>query len=349
MSAPEVPAPRVPALDGLRGVALLLVLLAHASNVGIRPYPSFDLSGCGRLGVFLFFVLSSYLLTEQLLREEELGRATTWLRYAVRRVLRVLPVFLVWVLVYFALRRSVPVQPMDAWTLEDVGRHLLLVRGDRHLWTIPIELRSYLAIPLVIAGWVACGRRWVPTAAMLVALGIAARLAWPPDYPIALGPYVPIFLFGSLVAVTSDAPWSRRVAGVLGCAGLSGLVLHVPALWGVDHRHFHLEFDRQAALCAALLVGVLHGPDWLRRPFASAPLRFVGRVSYSAYLAHVLVLVHLEGQGWSAPETCLAFLAATLAVGWVSQVALEQPFARVWARVRAEGAGERLATPGGKG
>ena len=65
---------RNPALDGLRGVAVLLVLLAHSSNVGLRLHPALDLSGCGRMGVFLFFVLSAYLLTGQLLATDGLAR-----------------------------------------------------------------------------------------------------------------------------------------------------------------------------------------------------------------------------------------------------------------------------------
>ena len=56
---------RVPSLDGLRGLAVLLVLVSHASNIGVWLGPWFDCRGVGRYGVFLFFVLSAYLLTRQ--------------------------------------------------------------------------------------------------------------------------------------------------------------------------------------------------------------------------------------------------------------------------------------------
>ena len=333
---------RNPALDGLRGVAVLLVLLAHSSNVGLRLHPALDLSGCGRMGVFLFFVLSAYLLTGQLLATEGLARPRTWARYGVRRLLRVVPAYVAWVFAYFALRRAVPIEPFSAWDLDDVGRHLLLLRGDRHLWTIPVELRWYLALPLVVAAIVACRRRVLASALVLVAAGVALRAAFPPDYPIALGPYAPIFLVGSLAAVlhTGAAP-RARTGDALTLLAVVGLVLHVPAVWGVDHRHFHLAFDRQALLCGALLLGLAWGSPGLRRPLEWRGLRFVGRVSYSTYLGHVLVLVWVERLGLaSRPASFALFLGLSLAVGWLSHVALERPFARIWARVAtSEGTG----------
>ena len=331
---------RFPALDGLRGVAVLLVLLAHSSNIGVRLHPAVDLSGCGRMGVFLFFVLSAYLLTLQLLGRDDLARPRTWGRYVVRRLLRVAPAYVAWVFVYFATRQALRIEPFDSWALTDVGGHLALLRGDRHLWTIPVELRWYLALPAVVAVVVLLGRRVLPAALALVAAGVALRLAFPPDYPIALGPYAPVFLVGSLAAVLRGAYPPRWLGDLLTVLALAGLVLHVPAVWGVDHRAFHLAFDQQAALCGALLLGLAWGSPVLRRPFESRPLRFVGKVSYSAYLGHVLVLVWVEGLGLPRPAAFTLFLGGSLAVGWLSHVLLERPFARIWARVAgAQGKG----------
>lgn len=324
---------RSPALDGLRGLAVLLVLLAHSSNVGLRLLPPLDLSGCGRMGVFLFFVLSAYLLTLQLLAEADLRRAGTWTRYVVRRLVRVAPAYVAWVFAYFATRQALRIEPFDAWALADVEQHLLLLRGDRHLWTIPVELRWYLALPVVVGLVALLRRNLLRSTLALVALGVGLRLAFPPDYPIALGPYAPVFLVGSLAAVLRSATPPRWLGDLLTVGALVGLVLHVPAVWGVDHRAFHMEFDRQAALCGALVLGLAWGSPALRRPFESRALGFVGRVSYSAYLGHVLVLVWVEGLGLPRPVGFTLFLAVSLGVGWLSHVLLERPFARIWAGV----------------
>lgn len=333
---------RNPVLDGLRGLAVLLVLMAHSSNVGLRLHPALDLSGCGRMGVFLFFVLSGYLLTAQLLASDDLARPRTWVRYLSRRLLRVLPAYVAWVFLYFALRREVPIEPFATWELPDVSQHLLFAKGDRHLWTIPVELRWYLALPLVVLLVLACRRRVLVASLALVASGVILRFIFPPDYPIALGPYAPVFLVGTLAAVLKGGKaLPRRVADALTVLALLGLLLHVPAVWGVDHRQFHLDFDRQALLCGGLLLGLAWCGPLLRRPFESRVLVFLGRVSYSTYLAHVLVLVWVERLGLGSPVASWAlFLGASLGVGWLSHVTLERPFARIWGRV---------ATPGGKG
>jgi peptidoglycan/LPS O-acetylase OafA/YrhL len=59
---------RIPALDGLRGIAILLVLLGHSSLCGMYLFPGLDLSHLGTYGVYLFFVLSAYLLDYQIIK-----------------------------------------------------------------------------------------------------------------------------------------------------------------------------------------------------------------------------------------------------------------------------------------
>lgn len=89
--------PVLPALDGLRGLAVLIVLASHLANAGLPVFPGLSLSGTGKSGVYLFFVLSAYLLTRLLLARpvREWRSLHPWIDYGLRRVLRIWPLYLV--------------------------------------------------------------------------------------------------------------------------------------------------------------------------------------------------------------------------------------------------------------
>lgn len=337
MSSPTSPGPAThrPALDGLRGVAVLLVLCAHAANIGVKPLPFLDLSGCGRMGVFLFFVLSAYLLLLPLVDREDLVSAKVWGRYAARRVVRILPAYLAWVFVYFALRETLTLAPIEDWSLEDVRGHLLFLQADRHFWTLPVEMKWYAVLPLVALGLAAL-KRFPRTSAVAVILVLElVRWAAPVDYGLSLWPFLPVFLFGALVCVLHTRfEVQAKFANVAVLLGAVGLLLHVPAVWGVDHRYFHMDFDRMAACAGLVLYGCQQGRA--AKILGWKPLAFVGRVSYSAYLGHLLLLRWVEGLGLAPAAAWGLFIATTLAVAWVVTRFLERPFLGL------------LATPTGK-
>lgn len=95
LEASDARAAHVHVLDGLRGLAVLIVIGSHLSNAGWLPFP--NLSGIGKSGVYLFFVLSAYLLTRAILGRSarELASARYWANYALRRILRIWPLYLV--------------------------------------------------------------------------------------------------------------------------------------------------------------------------------------------------------------------------------------------------------------
>src|SRR3954447_19044384 len=126
---PVDPARRYLALDGLRGVAVLLVLLDHASDAELRLFPAANMNRAGKYGVYLFFVLSAFLLTHLLLLKppEELARARTWLNYALRRFLRIFPLYALVLVVMMLLHKF-------KW--HDVVTHLAVLDGKRQFWTI---------------------------------------------------------------------------------------------------------------------------------------------------------------------------------------------------------------------
>lgn len=361
LGRPRTRADHLDALDGLRGLAVLIVLGSHLSNAGLLPTPG--LAGSGKSGVYLFFVLSAFLLTRALLQRPPtaFGDGRLWADYALRRVLRIWPLYLVLLVTSWVLTAT---QGKWHYVLDSAAlwRHLTLQEGQSVLWSIPVEFTFYLWLPL-LAFALACmqARRWPLWAeggVALLALAAATWL-WPPAEAqindVRLGPYLVVFLCGAFAAQLdhrmreSSTPPRQGVWVLAGLAGLAACVLAVPSVWAVamgrafDPSVSHTWFVWFGVAWSLLLLGVLHGPHWLRAPFASVPLRLVGVVSFSAYLWHMPVLegLHAAGIGrwpWLAPWLVLI---AALAVAMVSFLLFERP----WREVRLPRAARPYSVP----
>lgn len=301
----------IDSLDGLRGFAVLLVLWSHLSLFGLHPIPGVDLVGAGKYGVFLFFSLSSFLLTLPLLERTpaQLREPRLWLRYALRRVLRIYPLYTV-VLVFSwfttsVLGRKIAI-PLSG---EDLWRHWLLLDGKKILWAIPVEFKYYLLIPVfaVVAGVVLRGRGvWI--AAVCMAAVAASSWLWPAEASVLegvdLGPYLPTFLLGGLAADLHrrlrEKPLSRPIRigfELVAVLSLAGSLLLIPAIasWVsgelVERDRFQRSYVLFGTLWSALLVAHLHGLGWIARGLSLAPLRFIGVISFGLYLWHLSVTV----------------------------------------------------------
>jgi peptidoglycan/LPS O-acetylase OafA/YrhL len=147
-------------LDGLRGIAVLFVLLDHASDSEMQLFPGANLNRLGKYGVYLFFVLSAFLLTFQFYAKprEELVAGRTWRDYAFRRFLRIFPLYTVVLLAMIAMEK---LSFTDLWT------HLLLQDGKRVFWTIAVEVKFYMLLPLLVLAlfWAGRKRCWLGVAA----------------------------------------------------------------------------------------------------------------------------------------------------------------------------------------
>lgn len=365
LGTPESRAGQVDALDGLRGLAVLVVLGSHFSNAGLLPSPG--LSGSGKLGVYLFFALSAFLLTRILLRRPPAGFADArlWADYALRRVLRIWPLYLVVLLASWVATLA----GIEAWHYRmqtpALLRHLALLEGRSVLWSIPVEFKYYLWLPLVALAlaWMAARRwPWWAEAGVVVAALALATLVWPPVQAqandVRLGPYLAIFLCGAYAARLDQrfaqqrrgGPAWERAWGLLAALALVAAVLMVPAGWAIatgapfDPQRTHRWFLAAGVAWSALLLAVLHGPAWLRAVFSSRPMRWAGVVSFSAYLWHMPVLDALRHAGWTGfPGAVLLALAAVAAVSALSCLAFERP----WRDVRVARPAVRAAHPAG--
>jgi peptidoglycan/LPS O-acetylase OafA/YrhL len=310
-------------LDGLRGLAALMVLTSHASGMGLHLLPGLDLTGIGKPGVYLFFVISAFLLTQQWLAVplQTAKLRQFGVRYLARRVLRIYPLYglvliLAWCIQPHGL--GVPINSNSLW------RHLALFEGHGIYWSIPVEFQYYLLIPLVALAWSLSGT-W-----RLLALGAFAaalfyvQLRFPsaeaPSGSAELVYYLPVLLAGSLAALcfASVPAAAGRPTRWLDCLLALLLAGSVPrALQALGwiasdealHRCFWTWGFLWAAVVLALCKGWLPGWHWLLTQHFWV---LCGRCCLGLYLLHlpVLLVVHRL----PLPEILRAWLVLALSV-----------------------------------
>ncbi len=315
----DVPAPsptHLPALDGVRGVAALTVMLHHfaldpavATPAALRVVAPFRLAWCG---VDLFFVLSGFLITRILLASR--GSPGYYRRFFVRRALRIFPLYyatlLGVLLVAPALLPAVSAAPIDAhqaWLWLYLTNVASVLRGTgvftnahfdvNHFWSLAIEEQFYLVWPAAVA---LCGQRGIPRACVVGLLaGLATRFMLLRGDVSSQALYVLTpcrldgLLLGALMACAAAteagrralhraAPWALA-AGALGVGWI--VARHGPAFWT---RAMMGAGYTLVALCFAGLVGhVVTRPDALPARMLSHPaLVAVGARSYGLYVLH---------------------------------------------------------------
>lgn len=290
-------------LDGLRGFAVFLVIASHTNLWHLR--------GAGAVGVWLFYVLSSFLLTKIMLAkmpDSLTGREMA--RYLIRRIARILPVYY-FCLVAIALERGKPVE----WVL----RHFVFMQADDHFWSIPQEEVFYLMLPFLVASVYLC-KRWLRIPATITA-GVLMTVAIinPPFFALPgngsmISFYLNVFAVGFFLAhlrqlaaikYLHESRWFLRIANPLGLL----LLLLLFTAGSKDHLVFYnlyipvpgtylgWEHPTWFAVCSGLLLTVTLTPgSWTQRIFVWKGLRIIGVLSFSLYLVHHRILSILGGR-----------------------------------------------------
>ena len=294
----------VPALDGVRAIAVASVLGFHADLHGVLPG--------GFLGVSVFFTLSGFLITSLLVQEHaQQGRIDLRAFYA-RRVRRLVPaaylcvaaVLAVGVVWGAAQRRSLPGDTIAAVANVANWRFAFATRSYQdlfiglpsplaHFWSLAIEEQCYLVLPLVV--WWALRRdgargrvRLAAALALLVVGSIVATLLTHDVNIVYNGTHTRAaeLLIGALAALAFRR-WrlSPRASAWLGMFGLATLCVLVQAVHLRTHWLYRGGFPLVAVASAALVLG-LTGEHALARVVGARPLVAMGRVSYGVYLFH---------------------------------------------------------------
>ena len=316
----------IPALDGLRGTAFLLVFLYHAYGTGHGSPGQAEVAQTlagraaqyGWVGVDLFFVLSGFLITGVLLRARQ--DKNYYRNFYARRALRIFPVYYLAVLAALVIVPALHLQKspgapegypwsVQIWFWLNLSNLLtafypLIVMPLTHFWSLAIEEQFYLVWPGLLRVLTTRGLVWL-TAGLLAAGEVARNLPFvdrlAAEYPDFIYRMTPLhmdgLLCGALLALLSErrGGLSRRgwrtACMCLGGSTLAGVLM---LAWLGDAAVWALFMQRWAFLAAGLffssVVGMIveEGPSfWPSRLFSIWGLRWVGALSYCLYVVHL--------------------------------------------------------------
>ena len=333
------------ALDGLRGLAILIVLLSHSGNLGLVFADFLDFQKTGKIGVYLFFVLSAYLLDRQIAIAYVTKKAGSlyWKNYFLRRFLRIYPLYTISLFTFLGI--TLLGFPTVIQNPHEVIQHLLLRKGESIFWSVPVEFKYYILSPFIIFF---CHRflKWKMQQLLwffliLTVFSIAIEL----NYELALIStlrYLPIFLAGTFVAVSELLlnHSKKQLPGIIthnsaGIIALSIILITTPyyfkLIFGVDVNFHHaIFFMPYAILWSVLLVSVKHGHGFISRMFKFKPLRFLGTISYSLYLFHMPVLQFLQADlGIPQGLKIYIFFALSILFSSFSYLLIELPLSKI--------------------
>lgn len=314
-----------PTLDGLRALAVLLVLIGHSN------WPLLMDDG-GLVGVAVFFTLSGFLITTLLMEEWAQHRRINLKAFYTRRAVRLMPALIAVVLVCVAL--GFP--PLDAAGVLLYLSNFMVASGNMinpltHTWSLAVEEQFYLIAPVTLI--LARGRfKWWAYGAAAAAVTI---WAWRFGYWTTLeesirwiynGPTrIDGILVGCALAVwfRSRGQWVPPTWAVIASWGY--LMFYGSGFWEYGWSYFTVGMIGLQVACVIVVAwAVTSTRAWLQW----GPLRFVGKISYGLYLWHYLVFVTPQVEALPQPIRSIVEWVGAFALAIGSWYLIEQPISR---------------------
>ena len=330
-------------IDALRGYAILLVIAVHSSQY-FDDLPYQFLANQGARGVQLFFVASAITLSMSWN-----ARNDGSVRFYLRRLFRIAPMFYLALAYFFWLRGFAP----NFYAPYGLGiRHYLMTATFTHgfmpdtitsvvpgSWSIADEMMFYAIFPLLIgclnrvrfrAAAVTVGVATLALAMIQYRVIRAVQFTPDPTWRTMMATFtdlwfvqeLPCFLFGMLAfkwtaeGGTLQPRWAAALVLFSLAAMLASACFPQPAFMRLG---LHVRYG---ALFALFAIGLMH---WQPRLLVNPVIGWVGKVSYSGYLIHLALIATFPMPHANYPQAFLAVTAATLALSTVTYLCIEQP------------------------
>lgn len=327
----------IPALDGLRALAVMLVVLFHADVNFFQG---------GYIGVDVFFVISGYIITKGI--TSDLDRGTFSLRsFYVKRVARLIPAMLAtvvltllaaWWILSPAQLQALGQQAMYAtlaisnilfWMESGYFDAASETKAFLHTWSLGVEEQFYLFWPAFLLALSVMKSRFVIIlgVALISFLSLTAALFYYKTDPSAVFFLMPFRVFelgfGALIALSQF-----KLAGLKGAlAALIGVFVIVCLSWAVEEGASVIEYALLPTLASMLvLLGVTS--SIVSATLGVSPLAWLGRISYSVYLVHWPVVVLWKAHYGSELSTSaqIFMVVSAIAGGWLLSILVENRF-----------------------
>lgn len=319
----------IPALDGLRAAAVMLVVFSHTRVLGFQN---------GDFGVEMFFVLSGFLISTLLLQEMDGTGGINVPHFYARRLLRLYPALLLFLLLYAVAAHALHVDFMrDVFIAGFYLTDYAVTFGAaspgslvNHTWSLSVEEQFYLLWPLALLGLnKIVSKKRLPAVMLALALVALAREL----VPLLMGADWTTVYFrfdarlGGLLLGACLAACRRAKIDIPFKAwgfALSGIALVICMMVPVGYTGGLLETPAAQAFTFFLLASLLENKASLLRDMFEAPgAVFLGRISYGVYLFHYPIAVILrEYLSW--PLACLVTFAASTGIAWFSWSTVER-------------------------
>ena len=330
-----------PDIDGLRACAVLPVVLFHMGVPAITG---------GFVGVDVFFVISGYVISRQLLEAIDSGTFSL-LNFYERRVRRIFPalLFIVALTTVFAWLLLLPPQMLDFsdsllasaffssnfffWKQSGYFDIASAFRPLLHLWSLAVEEQFYILMPVAISVSYALGSRWrfIFWAGFLASLVLSVALTntAPSANFFLLPSRAWELLLGALLVLTPPPAPNRTIAEICGAIGV--LLLLYSIFYFDENTPFPGAHALYPCVAAALLIysGSSHSP-FFNRLISIKPLVFFGLISFSLYLVHWPLIVLSRYYLLRNPQgyEVVLLIAGSVALAFLSYRFVELPFRR---------------------
>jgi len=336
---------RIGALDGWRGMAILLVLIDHAGELS---HSSWIHKGTrvGATGVGIFFALSGFLITSLLVSEKAKTGRILLARFYIRRIFRIVPSVLVFLLTLLALRYFGFLQVTNL----QVASSLLLFRNyipsdwgtgwyTAHFWSLMVEEHFYLVWPLLYIF-----TRVNVKILTALALAVATWRAVSFHFHLFPGPWAPgrtdvridALLWGCILAIAFSRPdWRDKLKRLLSGWFMALLVL-VDIISNLGNGQHNYSFYEPIILALLVVWPILHSTSALRRLLDLRVLTLIGKISYSLYIWQQLWML-FPGAPMPFPRLQSFPVNVLMAIccGIASYYGIEKPFIELGRRVTA--------------
>jgi peptidoglycan/LPS O-acetylase OafA/YrhL len=332
----------IPALDGIRGIAMILVLIHHQ----LIPL---TLNG-GFLGVDLFFVLSGFLITGLLLKEFGATESISLRNFYVRRALRLAPAFLIYLI---AVLITTYFQHPEEFSREVklVGLSLVYLTNWRMalgwdysldptaiIWSLSMEEQFYLLWPPTLMILLSCrikhSRIAIALALIVLAVGIHRAVLWSHGVELNRMYYgtdtrADALFAGCLIAFLAQHRLSEKFKSTLHIFGLAaaGLLVYFISTVTFTGQFLYRGGYTLVALATGLLIWSVSDSEhtWFARVLSFYPFRWIASISYGLYLWHWLLLRNVSFYYFVGEWDVWAKFVAALSIAAASFYLIETP------------------------